>query len=408
MIEIIKIPYKPHHKQREFHECKATFKAFIGGIGSGKTAAGVNEAIKQAIVQPGSLGVICAPTYPMLRDVTQREFFKFLPDKLIANFNKTEQKLKLINGSEILFRSLDNPERLRGLNLAWFYIDEAALVGRKAWDILVGRLRQPGYEYKAWITTTPKGFNWVYDVFVAERKQNYAVIYATTYDNPYISKDYIKELEASYSGAFFQQEILAKFVQHEGLVYPEFSRAMHVVDKLPKFKRVVAGVDWGFTNPSVILVIGVDYDNRVYVVEEFYKRRVMIEDLVGYAKQLKEKYGIDTFFCDPSEPQFIEAFKRVGLNAVQADNSLMPGIQEVSARLKIQEDGKPRLFVHSSCVNTIMEFENYAYPEAKEGKPRQEKPLKLFDHAMDALRYAVMGLKQSPPFKPGTVFMKLD
>ncbi len=405
----IVIPYKPHKKQREFHRAKASRKAFIGGIGSGKTTAGVNEAIREAIRQPGSLGVIAAPTYPMLRDATQREFWAYFPEELMHSFNKTEQHLKLINGSEILFRSLDNPERLRGLNIAWFYIDEAALVTRRSWDILIGRLRQPGYEYKAWITTTPKGYNWVYDVFVKERRDNYSVIYATTHDNPHLSREYLAELESSYSGSFYQQEILGKFVQHEGLVYQEFSRAVHIVEKLPeRFSRIIAGVDFGYTNPSVILVIGVDYDGRAYIIEEFYQRRVMITELVGVAEELNKKYRIETFYCDPSEPQFIEAFRQAGLNAVEAENAILPGINEVSARLKVQGDGKPRLFVHSSCVNTIMEFENYAYPEAKEGKPQQEKPLKLFDHAMDALRYAVMGIKEEPSLPPGSLFISMD
>ncbi len=115
------------------------------------------EQLLRAIEHPGSLGVIGAPTYPMLRDATARTFFALLPASLIASYNKTEGHLILRNGSEILFRSLDAPDGLRGLNLAWFWLDEAPLCGYYAWQVLKGRLRQRGYATSGWATGTPKG-----------------------------------------------------------------------------------------------------------------------------------------------------------------------------------------------------------------------------------------------------------
>ena len=67
----------------------------------------------------------------------------------------------------------------------------------------------------------------------------------------------------------------------------------------------------------------------------------------------------------------------------------MTGIKSISSLLEKREDGKPRLYVDQSCVNTIMEFENYSYPDKKEGKADVERPLKIHDHAMDALRYVL-------------------
>jgi phage terminase large subunit-like protein len=106
--------------QWDFIASPARFCCFVGGIGSGKTFAGAVRAITQGVEQPRSLGLIGAPTYPMLRDASQRTYFELLPTALVHDFNKSEGHLRLTNGAEVLFRSLDAPDRVRGLNLAWF------------------------------------------------------------------------------------------------------------------------------------------------------------------------------------------------------------------------------------------------------------------------------------------------
>ena len=82
--------------------------SFVGGLGSGKSWSGAVKAVLYAIQHPGSLGLVCAPTYRQMRDSTLREFFKVLPRELIKSYNKSEYELVLINGSEVLFRSLEN------------------------------------------------------------------------------------------------------------------------------------------------------------------------------------------------------------------------------------------------------------------------------------------------------------
>src|SRR5579863_572445 len=101
--------------QWQFVSCEARFSFYVGGVGAGKTYAGAVRSIARAFDYPGSLGLIGAPTYAMLRDATQRTFFELLPKLYIQIYNKAEGHLTLHNGSEILFRSLDEPDRVRGL-----------------------------------------------------------------------------------------------------------------------------------------------------------------------------------------------------------------------------------------------------------------------------------------------------
>ncbi len=137
-------------------------------------------------------------------------------------------------------------------------------------------------------------------------------------------------------------------------------------------------------HPSVILAIGVK-EEKVYVLGEFYQVRVTDDELVDIANQMQKKWGVGAFYCDPSEPASIEKFKRAGIDARKANNDMNAGIRAVTAKIETN-----RFFVHERCQNTMNELGMYSYSE--EGR-NKDAPLKIHDHAMDALRYAIMGLE---------------
>lgn len=174
----LRIPYVPLDSQKRFHGCMARFKGFSGPIGSGKSQALCNEALLLAVQNPGRTGLIGAPTYPMLRDSTQASLFEVLErSELSWEFNKAENQLLLKDtGSKILFRSLDDYERLRGTNLAWFGVDELTYTSEEAWLRLEGRLRDPKAKrlcgFAVW---TPKGFDWVYRKFLQNPESRWSV-----------------------------------------------------------------------------------------------------------------------------------------------------------------------------------------------------------------------------------------
>lgn len=341
------------------------------------------------LVRRNGVHYFCGNTYRMLEDTTIKTFMDACPKEFIGEYKRGEKRLIFHNGSECIFRSADEPDKLRGPNLAWFWIDEAALVSENCWKIMQGRLRiKPE---KCWITSTPKGFNWIYREFIENPRRHYWHITFSTLENPYLSQSYKDSLLTGYSGAFLKQEVYGEFVAFEGLVYPNFTRNMHVVSELPEFKEYIAGCDFGFTNPSVLLVIGVDNDERLYVVEEFYQSGINQEAFCSVAKDLHGKYSFSEVYCDPSSPDYVNSLNGVGVPARGVKRGVMEGISQVTERLIEKEDGRPRLYVHERCVNTLNEFTQYKYPETKEDKPVQENPIKLFDHSMDALSYAVYG-----------------
>ena len=376
--------------QARFITCQSRFSALIGGIGSGKTTAGALKVLAEVSQLPPHLGMIVAPTYRMLSDATFRTFQQHA-QPILADFKRSEMLQYLKNGSEVLLRSAENPERLRGPDLAWVWMDEASLCSDKAWHVLVGRLRYtlPGKGARAgrmWITTTPKGRNWLYDNY-----GRMSVFRARTKDNIFLDKDYVDSLYSIYTGDLARQELEGEFVAWEGLVYREFSRDAHVkpVENNEAW-RVVIGLDFGFTNPTAAIVVAFDGDDKAYALDELYKRRLTPDDLVVAVRELADRYRPESIICDPSEPGQIEALRRAGLPASPSRvRSVIEGIRDIQSRL-----AGGRLIVSPQCANLIAEFETYVWND------RKDAPVKANDHALDALRYALSSVKRT-----GVIFL---
>lgn len=203
-------------------------------MGSGKSYAFAYEALFQAYLwNPGLLGLIGAPTYPLLRDSTRRTFFEILElEEVPYSFNKSENRLTLLeNGSEILFRSLDSYERLRGTNLAWFGVDELTYCRPEAWSRLEARLRHPqAHRLRGFAAWTPKGFDAVYEKFISKPGRDYWAVLATPRENPHSTNTGLYDrLEASYDDRTYQQEALGMYLNvNSGQAYHAFDRRVNV------------------------------------------------------------------------------------------------------------------------------------------------------------------------------------
>ncbi len=393
-------------QQYEFVFSPYRFAFYVGGLGAGKSYAGALRSVIRSQEHPGSLGLIGAPTYAMLRDVTQRTFFELLPESLIRSYNKTDGHLILRNGSEILFRSTDAPDRLRGLNLAWFWLDEAPLCGYYVWQVLKGRLRQAEHLTAGWATGTPKGRDGYARDFELEPKAHHALYRASTWANAHnLPPDYVADL--GYSGAFAEQEIEGLFVAFDGLVYALDATAqghLKAWDEGGKptsdLARVIGGIDWGYTNPTALIPIGLDGDRRAWVLDEFYQRRTSREEVVLPAIiKLTRQYNVAVWYADAADPEAIDAannaLAREGLQCrvrpvAKGPGSVRAGIQTVTSLLAERGDGTRGLYVDPKCVNLIAEFGSYAYATTERAKrDPSEEPVKQSDHGLDALRYGL-------------------
>lgn len=173
-------------------------------------------------------------------------------------------------------------------------------------------------------------------------------------------------------------------------------------------KRVIVSVDWGYTNPGIMLVWAVDGDGRLYLIHEVYQSKKLISWWIERAKEINLHFRPEVFVCDPSEPEHIAEFRTAGIKAVKANNAILIGIQKIADRLAPAGDGKPRIFFFRDALvemdtrlddvnrptSTIQEFPGYVWQKSADGKPVKEQPVKDNDHGMDAMRYAVMYLEK--------------
>jgi predicted phage terminase large subunit-like protein len=196
--------------QARFVQDDHRYSAFVGGIGSGKTFAGAAKALVQELGQPG-LGIVVAPTFTMLRDATWRTALEVWAP-LVATVHRAEMRLELRTGAEVLFRSADNPDRLRGPNCRWAWIDEGAQCDGEVWPITIGRLREGGIAGRCWVTTTPAGFNWIHTTFVQQANDDTALFRASTASNPFVDPAFVAALRAQYPTQFALQELDGQFV----------------------------------------------------------------------------------------------------------------------------------------------------------------------------------------------------
>jgi hypothetical protein len=290
--------YETYEKQQRFLDSKARFNLFVAGIGSGKTQVGVYKTL---MMPPGSRGAIIAPTYKVLRDATLETFME-IAEPMVDTFNKADMELTMIDGTNILLRSSDNPENLRGPNLGWFWLDEAAIMKEMTLNIMIGRLRrQPA---QAWVTTTPKGFDYLWRIWVKENGENpdYYLVRAATWENIFLPDGYVESLRAKYSGGFARQEIEGEFCDWGRHAVYEFNRSRNVVKGLKEkhfdpLKPLCLFCDFNYLiKPwGVGQIIEVDGKPRPMIFDEVVVRMGSIEDAV---QQFRNKYP-----AHPSELQ---------------------------------------------------------------------------------------------------------
>ena len=172
----------------------------------------------EALRQPkGSTGLIVAPTYPMLKLGAMETILRLVAKAGIAtSWNKSDMELRLLGDRRIIFRSADNPDRLRGANAGWLWLDEVAMMDRDIWPLSIATLReQPG---RAWMSTTPRGKDWVYELFAGNHR-DYATIRSKTTDNVFLDDTFVETLKESMTSEMYRQEVDGDFIDPIGAMF---------------------------------------------------------------------------------------------------------------------------------------------------------------------------------------------
>lgn len=207
--------------QSQFLDSPATFRAFVGGRGAGKSFVGAYDLLKRA--RRGGLYMVAAPTYPMLRDASLRSFLDVA--RRIGTpilFRRSDMAAVLPNGAEVLFRSADDPDRLRGPNLSGAWLDEASVMAVEAYEVVLAALRQDGRQGWMSATFTPRGLaHWTYEKFGRpDAPPDTEIIHSRTDENPFLPAEFAATVAGQYDDQLAARELGGEFVDLEGAEWP--------------------------------------------------------------------------------------------------------------------------------------------------------------------------------------------
>ena len=308
------------------------------------------------------------------------------------------QKQALLFGRKIYLEGANDARaesKIRGMTLQGAYCDELTLYGENFFTMMLSRLSEPNA--KLFATTNPDTpMHWLNKKYI-ERGHELNMLLMTFLidDNTFLDPNYVEELKKEYVGVFYDRFIRGLWVVAEGLVYPRFSKADNVTEDIPESGTYYISIDYGTLNPFSAGLWCVS-DGKAVRIKEYYhsgrdtKKQLAdeeyheeLEKLVQYtdSEGVLQEYEIDRVVIDPSAASFIACMRRHGKFRVKhAVNTVVDGIRNVTSMLNSK-----RLFIHSSCKDSIKEFKLYSWDD----KAHEDKVIKENDHAMDDIRYFV-------------------
>lgn len=381
--------------QRTFYDSRAPELLYSGAMGAGKSRILCEKAWEVAKSYPGVTVGVFRKVAASLPATTLRTFQRDVMDRAdLASRNKTEGWYELTNGSRIYFMGLDPdpltgvPSKVGSLDLGWAGVDEAVELAEGDWIMLLGRLRDPRMPWHQLAAATNPGppSHWLKERFTPPTAER-VYVHATAFDNRFLPDDYKAAIGNLPDTAVGRRLGRGEWAAAEGVIYDLPADRVHVVEG--PFKRVIAGIDWGFVHALACEVVGQTGSGRLAVVDECYERGKTVDQVIPLLASLAEAWGISRFYADPSEPAYIEQCRRAGLPVEAARNDIDPGIQAVQ---KAIHDG---LTVSPACGGLLGELPGYTWAPNRAGG-FHERPIELNDDACDALRYAVIALEPDP------------
>jgi hypothetical protein len=428
------INFQPHIHQARFILSEKQTVVAVAGARSGKSLGGTMRFLDLCIRQPGYSrrdrlnGIpysvaVGMEGYPHLNRVLLPMIMRHTPKQLISAEYHGSLRLLRLHGAygetHIFFLSCKEAKMWQGLDLYGVWVDEFPLIKEEVYHEIQTRLANQ----RGWLqlTGTPRGPNWakrlLFDRY-NEGAENLDFFTWKTVDNPFFPKEIIEELRRTQPARYFKRTFEASWDTFEGQVWEDFLEEVHVKPRqhynihLPdgrtigkngrwnvKIQKVIAGVDWGYEHAGVIVVIGISTSGACYVLDLVYKEHLEVVNRPGMdswvrrGQEMRAKWGVEMFYCDPSEPEHIKQFRNGKLKALPAKNDVKPGIQTVARYMKVEEGSLQTKFVIMGDLRPLID--EILYYHLREGT---EDPEKVNDHSCDALRYALYSYEKVGTF----------
>jgi len=451
--DLIAAGYIPHPAQAPFHRSSARFRNVGGGRQSGKTMACGAEfdvlLYRAARADPCMCehprrahrpkcrqcdcasfvdAYVAAANVPIFKREPRRTFWvvspiytlskrafryvwAFLPlserlaisKGVTAGWNGEDRALWLTGDTMVRMRTADDPKSLVAESLAGLWLNEAARIPSEAWENLQPAIGRTA----AWVITdsTPLGHNWYWEAFWRRGQAGdpaYSPAYANflirSEDSPYYDRAELARLREVTPPRIFKREHEGDFGAFGGQIFDMLDDRLHVFDPPSfdprEFRRVIAGVDFGYAAAGAVTVIGERGGGLFEVLAEDYASGRSNPAWLDAYKRLRQAWGIRSFYADPSRPDLIQEMRRVGLTTIGADNDVTAGIALMSTLLH-----QRRLRIARTCPNLLREMRSYRWRESPTQGRMEEPASGQSDHSVDAARYCLISAHRPPSLR---------
>lgn len=445
--------YVPQPHQEAVHKDSHTFIGNFGGYGTGKTTTSRQEIYKHILLTPNANILVCANVQSQYEQTIKREFEEDFPKAFVKSVSVQKQQIDFINGARMLFRPLDDPDKLRSLNLTMFVILEASETDNETFTQLKTRLRNSAAAVQAvnefgqpvtkrlengaevpvydrfWlkgIVESNPGPGWIRtdllyvaseinkhgdaiaDFTVPEHIKDPAISVhvASTDVNKYLPENFIEQMCKNKPMWWVARYILSSFEYAEGLVYPHAPKCIIPHFEIPsEWKRLVA-CDYGLADKFTYVAAAIDQENgHVHIYKNTATRDKSISDLAKIFREFTEDIPIGGWYTQPIMDPKSGAkrdYNKKTLYSHFADEGIMfqPGHVQVEARVyrvnTYLEAG--RLFIHDNCEELINEIREYRFPERTltSSERAANKPVDKDNHSVNPLEWICMALPSDP------------
>ncbi|MEU0207358.1 phage terminase large subunit [Streptomyces canus] len=442
------VRYEPRGAARQLFKSRDSELVIAGPAGTGKSLAALFRLHLTALHNENIRCLIVRKTAVSLTSTTLVTFDKKVAADALARgivswFGGNAREAacyRYSNGSRIVVGGMDKPEKIMSAEYDLVFADEATELTIDDWEAISTRLRNGVLSWQQQIAACNPGHptHWIKQrcdagdakMLISRHRDNPAYVNA---DGTYTAKgaDYFKKLD-KLTGVRKLRLRDGTWAAAEGQIYETWDDALHLVDPrpIPDTWTRWWTVDFGFTNPFVLQCWAEDDDGRLWLYREIYRTKRLVEDhardilrLVRRCTTCCESKAEDhdchtcdvcvlewteprpsAVICDHDAEDRATLERHLEMGTQAAHKSVSDGIQAVQARLKVQGDGRPRLFIvrgalverdplldeASLPMCTTDEIGGYVWA-VKPGNAGglKEEPVKKDDHGCDALRYMV-------------------
>ncbi len=369
----------------EMLKIESRYLVLLGGAGSGKSYSTAQKILFRILTEDDHRFLIARKTARSLK----RSVFQLFRDIIsqwnlseLFTINLTDYSITCkANHNQIIMSGLDDVEKLKSIQgITSIWAEEATEITQDDFTQLDLRLRGHTKNYKQVILSfNPiSSQSWLKKRFFDNVDEDAVIIHSTFLDNNFIDDRY-KKLLADLAGQNKNlHDIYAKGIwgSRKGLIYPDYT----LIDSMPDdYEFKTFGVDFGYQH-AMTMVETRTTEDAIYAKELYYQTQSLTTDLIQYMRQEQGITYESIIYCDSARPDQIVMIQNAGFRrATGARKDVLAGIDFVKSK---------KLYVTKDSPNMIKELEAYSWALDKNGVPI-EKPVKLFDDALDGLRYAV-------------------